>query len=290
MGTERKGRTEVLVGLFLFIGLAILGALVLTFGRLGQGLSSPYELTVLFPNASGLANGADVLLSGAKIGFVGGSPQLVGDSYRVAVRLKIQGDIHVPRKSKFMIGSSSLLGDKFVDVVPLDEIDAGDFWQSGEIIEGTRSGGFDELAVRGSAVMDDLSISLKKIQTITNNLDQHLLNESSLKNLQQSFENLKETTESFKKASGSLDGVVAKADRVLTATEGTIKTLDGAGKDLQKLTKNANEGKGPIGVLVNDKETGENLRSLISNLRRYGILFYKDKPLLPAEEKKDKPK
>jgi phospholipid/cholesterol/gamma-HCH transport system substrate-binding protein len=290
MGTEQKGRTELLVGLFLFIGLAILGGLVLTFGRLGQGLKSPYELTVLFPNASGLTTGADVLLSGAKIGFVSAQPQLVGDSYRVAVKVKVQGDVRIPRKSKFMVGSSSLLGDKFVDVLPLDGLDAGDFWQPNEIIEGSRAGGFEELTVRGSAVMDEISLSLKQIQSLTSNLNQHLLNEASLQNLQQTFENLRDTTAAFKKASLSIDGVVSKADRVLSATENTAKTLDSAGKEIHKISKNAAEGKGALSVLVNDKETGENLRSLISNLRRSGILFYKDKPAPPAssEEKKDK--
>ena len=285
MGTEKKGRTELLVGLFLFIGLAILGALVITFGRLGQGLVSPYELTVLFPNANGLTTGADVLLSGAKIGFVTAQPQLVGDSYRVAVRVKVQGDVRIPRKSKFMVGSSSLLGDKFVDVVPLNEIDASDFWQPGEIIEGARAGGFDELAVRGSAVMDELNVSLKQIQTLTSNLNQNLLNDTALQNLQQTFENLKDTTAAFKKASQSIDGVVTKADRVLNAAEGTVKTLDSAGKEIQKLSKNAAEGKGALSVLVNDRDTGENLRALISNLRRSGVLFYKDRPLPPPESK-----
>lgn len=296
MGTEKKGRTELLVGLFLFMGLAILGALVITFGRLGQGLASPYELTILFPNANGLTTGADVLLSGAKIGFVAAQPQLVGDSYRVAVRVKVQGDVHIPRKSKFMVGSSSLLGDKFVDVVPLDQIDAGDFWHPGEIIEGSRTGGFEELAVRGSAVMDELTTSLKQIQTLTSNLNQNLLNDASLQNLQQTFENLKDTTAAFKKASVSVDGVVAKADRVLNAAEGTVKTLDTAGKEIQKLSKNAAEGKGALSVLVNDRETGDNLRALISNLRRSGVLFYKDRPLSSPEgreadrDKKEKEK
>lgn len=289
MGIEQKGRTELLVGLFLFIGLAILGALVLTFGRLGQGLNSPYELTVLFPNASGLTTGADVLLSGAKIGFVAAQPQLVGDSYRVAVRVKVQGDVHIPRKSKFMVGSSSLLGDKFVDVIPLDGVNSGDFWQPNEIIEGSRAGGFEELTVRGSAVMDEISLSLKQIQTLTTNLNQNLLNETSLQNLQQTFENLRDTTAAFKKASLSIDSVITKADRVLSATESTVKTLDSAGKDIQKISKNAVEGKGALGVLVNDKETGDHLRSLISNLRRSGILFYKDRPAQPSSpDDKDK--
>ena len=292
MGTERKGRTEILVGLFLFLGLAILGTLVVTFGRLGQGLSNPYELTVLFQNANGLAPGSDVLLSGAKIGFLINSPQLVGDKYRVALHLKIEGSVHIPRKSKFLVGSSNLLGDKFIDVIPADEIDAGDFWQPGEIIEGSRSGGFDDLAARGGIVLEQLTDSLKDIQALTANLNKHLLNETNIKNITQTFSNLKDTTDAFKKSALGLDTVLNTAD-------GALKTFDSAGKDikitaeraskaaehLQKLTKNAADGHGALGVLVNDKETADNLRSLISNLRKSGPLFYKDRPTPPEEKK-----
>jgi ABC-type transporter Mla subunit MlaD len=306
MGNERKGRTETLVGLFLFVGLAILGMLVVTFGRLGQGLKTPYELTVLFPNATGLTAGADVLLAGAKIGLISSSPQLVGDSYRVAVRVKIQGTIHIPRKSKFTVGSAGLLGDKFVDVVPLSENGDGDFWQAGEVIEGSQSGGLDELAVRGGAVLEQLAQSLKQVQTLTANLNQQLLNETNIKNIQQTFENLRDVTATFKKTSLSLDQTVEKVDTFLGTANSAMKTLDNVGKEIrpaiadikttteraskaaesvQKLTKSATEGKGALGVLVNDKETADNLRSLISNLRRSGVLFYKDRPATPEERK-----
>jgi phospholipid/cholesterol/gamma-HCH transport system substrate-binding protein len=281
MGTERKSRTELLVGLFLFASLAILGILIVTFGRVGQGLQAPYEITVLFPNANGLAPGADVTLSGAKIGFVDGPPQLLRDSYRVAVRVQVQGSVRIPRKSRFLIGSAGLLGDKFVDVVPAQEIDAGDFWQPKEIVDGSRSGGFDELAARGAEVMDQLNESLKQIQALTTNINQRILNESNTANLQQTFQNLRDTSASVQKSALSIDRVLGKTDQVLA-------TADSALKHFEKLAKNASDGKGALGVLSQDKQTGDNLRTFIANLRRSGILFYKDRPVPPEETKEGK--
>ena len=55
-------------------GLAILAALVVQFGRLGEGFKTYYDLTVHFADASGLLKGSDVLLGGAKIGRVSGQP------------------------------------------------------------------------------------------------------------------------------------------------------------------------------------------------------------------------
>ncbi len=56
----------------------MLAALVVQFGRVGEGFKTYYGLTVRFPDASGLLKGSDVLLAGAKIGRVSGGPRLAG--------------------------------------------------------------------------------------------------------------------------------------------------------------------------------------------------------------------
>ena len=47
------------------------------------------------------------------------------------------------------------------------------------------------------------------------------------------------------------------------------------------LLKKATTGEGTLGVLISDKQTAENFRTLIANPRRSGMLFYKDRPLPP---------
>ena len=97
MSKLRVRSAETLVGLFLFIGLGILGTLVVIFGRVGTTLNKPYELIVIFSNVSGLYPGAEVLLAGAKVGFIAEPPKLLKDSYRVTVRLKIEKQYTIPR-------------------------------------------------------------------------------------------------------------------------------------------------------------------------------------------------
>ena len=76
MNRHERG-LEFKVGAFVFVGLAMLGALVVQFGRLGEGFKTYYALTVRFSDASGLLKGSDVLLAGAKIGKVSGGPRMV---------------------------------------------------------------------------------------------------------------------------------------------------------------------------------------------------------------------
>ena len=108
---------ELKVGIFVFAGLAMIGALVVQFGRLGEGFKTYYGLTIRFNDASGLLKGSDVLLAGAKIGKVAGGPRMTREGNGVDVPLKLYDYIHIPEGSKFAVGSSGLLGDRFVTVM-----------------------------------------------------------------------------------------------------------------------------------------------------------------------------
>ena len=138
MATVQSEKTlELKVGAFVLAGLAVLAALVVQFGRVGEGFKTYYGLTVKFPDASGLLKGSDVLLAGAKIGRVSGGPRLVQSGEGVEVPLRIFDYVKIPEGSKFTVGSSGLLGDRFVAVAmppgPPENYIAKD-----SVIEGTR--------------------------------------------------------------------------------------------------------------------------------------------------------
>src|SRR5439155_22601442 len=115
MNRHERG-LEFKVGIFVFVGLAMVGALLVQFGRLGEGFKTYYALTGRFDDASGLLKGTDVLLSGARIGKVADGPRLVREGGGVAGPLNIYDYVKVPEGSKFTVGSSGLLGDRFVNV------------------------------------------------------------------------------------------------------------------------------------------------------------------------------
>src|SRR3954466_12578036 len=139
MNRHERG-LEFKVGAFVFVGLVMLGALVVEFGRLGEGFKTYYALKVRFNDASGLLKGSDVLLAGARIGKVAGGPRMTGEGNGVDVPLKIYDYIKVPEGSKFTVGSSGLLGDRFVSVtIPPGERKT--YIKPNSYITGTREGG-----------------------------------------------------------------------------------------------------------------------------------------------------
>jgi ABC-type transporter Mla subunit MlaD len=304
MSTERRG-IEFFVGLFLLVGFGVIAALVVTFGRAGQALEKYYPIRVRFPNASGLAKGSDVLLSGARIGITNRAPALTGDNYEVEVELNIRESVRIPRKATFQIRTNGMLGDSYIDVMVPPNFDAHDIAQPGELITGQRTGGLDELTSKGSQMIDTLnteilrklSDELDEIKVVTKSINEELLNKKNLTNLEDTLANLKSATQDFSKASKDLDLVVIKSQEAVESAKLTLKTVDGAAGDLRLgigdfrkvadsariLVNKANSGEGALGLLLSDKQTSENLKALITNLRHSGVLFYKDRPVPVAE-------
>src|SRR5438876_5398339 len=206
MNRHERG-LEFKVGVFVFIGLAMLGALVVQFGRLGEGLKTYYALTVRFTDASGLLKGSDVLLARAKIGKVSGGPLMVREGQGVDVPLKIYEYIKIPEGSKFTVGSSGLLGDRFVSVVmPSGQPKA--FLAPNTYISGARETGIDDLTREGGALVNDLRVTVQKLNVAAARLAQDTLSPANTENLKLTMEHLNEATGALADSSKKLDGVI----------------------------------------------------------------------------------
>ena len=229
----------------------MLGALVVQFGRLGEGFKTYYPLTVRFADASGLLKGTDVLLAGARIGKVAG-----------------EQDIKIPEGTKFTVGSSGLLGDRFVNVtIPPGLPEA--YLPPNAYVDGARETGIDDLTREGGALVNDLRGTVQKVDTTVARLNQDTLSSENMENLKASMEHLNQATGSLAESSKKLDGVIEKADSTMTSAK---KAAD----NLQKVLRAAAQGNGLVAALLNDQQLANDLHALITNLRAHGVLFYRD--------------
>jgi len=267
MNRHERG-LEFKVGIFVFVGLAMLGALLVQFGRLGEGFKTYYPLTVRFTNASGLLKGSDVLLAGARIGKVAGGPRLVREGDGVAVPLKIYDYVKVPEGTKFSVGSSGLLGDRFVVVTPPPGQPKA-YLPPNAYIDGTRETGIDDLTREGGALVTDLRGTVQK-------LNQETLSSENMQNLKSSMEHLNQATSALAESSKKLDGVIGQADSTMASAKKAADTLQDAIADTRKAVRSATQGKGLVATLLNDQQLANDLHALITNLRAHGVLFYRD--------------
>jgi phospholipid/cholesterol/gamma-HCH transport system substrate-binding protein len=279
---NRQGALEFKVGIFVAIGLAMIGGFVLKFGRLGEGFTIYYDLTVRFKDASGLLKGSDILLSGAKIGRVSGGPRLLREGEGVAVPLRIYEYVKIPKGSQFTVGSSGLLGDRFVNVIT----PAGppkEFLPKNAVIDGARPTGMDDLTHAGSELIAELRGTVQNINGTFTRLNTEALSPETMHNLRTSIDHLNETTSALAESSKKLDGVVEKADAAMASAKKDADDLHGTIGEAHKtfsaatqLMREATNGNGLLASLIKDSDMARDLRALVANLRAHGVLFYRD--------------
>jgi phospholipid/cholesterol/gamma-HCH transport system substrate-binding protein len=297
--------TQVRVGFFMLLGLVAICAMVVYFGRFGDGLTKFYDIRVEYPNASGLFAGADVLLAGAKVGTVKEGPYVLDSMRGVYVILKIRDGVQVPMDSAFTIGSAGLLGDSFVDITMPATLNVKDYKpiEPGAVVIGKKdAGGIAELTGGGGKLVEEMRVAVKNIDTVVTRLNAEVLNKESIAAISETLQNLKNSSAEFNTTSKKLDGIVVEASAAmkkvseavghvtttvdktadtLAASKAAAESFEKTMTEIRQLVRDARNGKGPLGTLIADKTMAENLRALVANLRTYGILWYKDRAAKP---------
>ena len=107
-------RLEAFIGFCVILIASIFGFILL---RANSGFSNDYyPITVYFSDISGIKTGAEVKMSGVKIGTVKQTTLNTTD-YRAEVVLAIQDNIQLPIDSTVKITSDSLLGGSSVQII-----------------------------------------------------------------------------------------------------------------------------------------------------------------------------
>ena len=113
-----KRSTEIMVGLFVLLGLAALLFLALKAANLASFSTDPtYALTARFDNIGGLKVRAPVRSAGVTVGRVT-AITLDDKSYQGVVSMDIRSGFQFPRDSTARILTAGLLGDQFVGLDP----------------------------------------------------------------------------------------------------------------------------------------------------------------------------
>jgi len=320
-----SNRNETLVGLFVFMGLALLAALVLLFGNAREWFKDRYELKVFFEEASGVIKGSTVRFRGAKVGQVAEKPQLTSEG-KVMVVLAIEEKFLIPGGSKFQIGQASLLGDKEILISPPAKESGGNIAADSEIT-GTAGGGLEKLQDDATEIakemrllvkearvaLEAVEVSIRDIRTVATKLNRgldtvntKLLSDENIGNLSKSLANFERATaeaeklgakfdpaledarEAFaeiKTAAQSIRTMAGNVEPALESVPDVLASIERTSDQASAAIKKVQSGEGALGALAYDRETKENLQTFIKNLKKNGILRYRDE-----ESKEDDPR
>ena len=241
----RNEKTEIYVGLFVLVGLLIMGTLIAQFGRFSDRFREKYEVTLLFPDGGDIGDESPVRLGGAKVGSVSGAPTLNVDSTGVVIKLDIYDGNMIHADSKFSIATSGLMGDSYIRIVSPGK-PSGDFVQAGAVIDGTAGSSLSDFTELGEELIGDISAAVVDIREAVVSLDsglkkieQDILSEQNIANLSDTLADFRSTGDNIKVASEKIIPAVEKGGEAMaeaklavaeikTAIAAATKTFDTA--------------------------------------------------------------
>jgi len=107
-------RTEITVGVFVFIGLLAIGWLAIIVGKVGGLGQSGYTLSADFDDAGGIRSGGDIMLAGVVIGRVE-SVHLKGNE-RAKMILRINDGVNITEDAFASVRTKGIIGDRYIRI------------------------------------------------------------------------------------------------------------------------------------------------------------------------------
>lgn len=295
---ESSYKRYVIVGFFVFIGLAILVTAILLIGDLHKAFEKKVEVVSIFNDVAGLQKGNNVWLSGVKVGIIS-NITFTGKS-KVKVSILVDTDVkkYIPNDSKVKISNDGFIGNKIL--VIFDGTEKASCVKDGDILAVEEQHSTEEMinTFRQTndnilAITNDFKVLSKRLVNGEGTMGKLLNDNSVYTNINTSVASLQKVMGEAQKVMSSLktfssnlnkEGTLANELVTDTLMFTSIKT---SVMQLQQITiatsefvKNLNQKitdqNTSLGVLLNDKESGTNVKETIKNLESSSIKLNED--------------
>ena len=86
-----------------------------------------------------------------------------------------------------------------------------------------------------------------------------------------------------------LNAMLASAGPALDEIRGAARRVESFAKSAQELLDEAKNGKGPLYAVMKDEKMAQDMKNLMANLRKHGVLFYSDDSAQSESEERKRP-
>ncbi len=294
--TATSNKRATIVGIFIFIGLAIFIMTVLTLGNQQKTFQKSVSIKAVFDDVNGLQKGNNVWFSGVKIGTIKQVTLAGNEKVQVTINIEEKSKQFIRKDAKAKVSSDGLIGNKIIVIyggtLQTAEIEQGDVLgveklKSTEEMMNTLAKSNDNLLdittgfktisgdlVAGKGTIGKLLSDEKLISSIyatTNSLQRASNKIELLSNAMSNYAGKLQTKGSL--ANELVTDTVlfsqlrATSLQLQTATATSNEVVD----NLKKASNTFNEGltnnKAPLGMLLNDEQTAGYLKTTLNNLQ-----------------------
>lgn len=291
-----SSRRATIVGIFIFIGLAIFIMTVLTLGNQQKTFQKSVTVKAVFDDVNGLQKGNNVWFSGVKIGTIKQVTLAGNEKVQVTLNIEEKSKQFIRKDAKAKVSSDGLIGNKIIVIyggtLQTAEIEQGDILgveklKSTEEMMNTLAKSNDNLLdittgfktisgdlVAGKGTIGKLLSDDKLINSIyatTNSLQRASNKIELLSNSMANYANKLQTK-------GSLANELV-TDTVLfsqlkttslqlqTATAKSNEIVDNLKVATTTVNQNLANKNAPLGMLLSDEETAGYMKSTLNNLQ-----------------------
>jgi ABC-type transporter Mla subunit MlaD len=288
---EQK-RLETKVGLFVFIGLALLAMLLIQFSKGTSLFHGTYDLRLHASNVGGLQQRAKVLLAGVQVGSVS-DIQLADDGKSVTILLKIYNNFKIYGDSRFVIEQSGFLGDQYVSIITVSNQPPR--LTNGATVNCEPPFNLQEVARSAAGFVNRIDDTAQKLDASITDLRRVVLNENTLTNFAVTMNNMRTVSEQamgtmsgvnaiiatnatqvslavsnvlffsqqLTRMADSANGLLATNEPEITASVNNIKSSTDA---LKKIMDDLQSGRGLAGTLLQNEQLATNVQAIANNL------------------------
>jgi phospholipid/cholesterol/gamma-HCH transport system substrate-binding protein len=287
-----KSRLETKVGLFVFIGLALLAVILLMFSKSTGFWRSTYNLHLHAANVGGIKPRAAVLLAGVQVGSVE-DIHLATDEKSVTMDLKIFKEFPIYHDARFVIEQSGFLGDQFISIIPTTN--SLPYLAGGAVVDCQSPFNIQQAARDAAGFIQRMDETAKKLDASVTDLRAQVLNAPTLANFGTSITNLKIFTEQALTVVKDINTIVntngtqvgeavsnavafsLQLNMLADAAHGVLLTnsenlnratrnLAGTAETFKKLADNLQAGHGLAGAVLQNPELAAHIQSIAANL------------------------
>ncbi len=296
MGATNK--KAITVGIFIFIGLAIFIAGVLTLGGQKKTFEKKILVRAVFTDVGGLLDGNNVWFSGVKVGTVKNINIIANGQVEVVMNIESKVHKFIRQDAKAKISSEGFIGNKIV-IIYEGSLQAPVVASNGllKVESGLNT---DEILATFQENNKNLLDITANFKTISDRITRGegtvgklLTDETLLQTMQSAVTGLRQASVNAQKLTADLSGYTSRlqakgslindliTDTVIfsrlkatmvqlqnaaaTANEVT-NNIKLASNDVKEVTTKLNSANSPAGVLLNDPQAGASLKATLQNL------------------------
>lgn len=287
---KAENKRSVIVGIFVFLGIAILVTGILTLGGQQKKFVKAIELRTVFDDIGGLQTGNNIWFSGVKIGTVK-KINFYGDS-QVEIIMNVEEEVveFIRKDSKATLSSDGLIGNKIIVIyggtTMAPPVENGDRLESVMPLDTDQM--METLQTNNENLVDitaDLKVLTSKLAEGEGIVGAVMTDSLLAENFRSILNNLAVASTNSNKMLAELNKFTAKlnqegnlfndlvtdtlmADQVretLNTLQVTAKNSEQMTEELKAITDKFNSSDNAMGVLLNDPEFAEDLKSFMIN-------------------------